>query len=73
MNYGSNDNEFSELYEGVFDAAPLRADPSEVEEINFHTISELEEIIVAGKFPIAPWFTQLIRWYTSKRTLMEVL
>jgi len=73
MNYGPNDNEFSELYEGVFYDTPLRIDPHEVDEITFHTIPELEEMMVVGKSPIAPWFTQLIRWYTGKLANMKVL
>jgi isopentenyl-diphosphate delta-isomerase type 1 len=73
MNYGPNDNEFSELYEGVIDDTPLRIDPHEVDEITYHTISELEEMMVVEIPPIAPWFTQLIRWYTGKSAKMKVL
>ena len=73
MNYGPNDNEFSELFEGVFEDGPLWIDPHEVEEITFHTIPELEEMMVVGVPPIAPWFTQLIRWYTGKPANMKIL
>ena len=71
MNYGPNDNEFSEVFEGVLDETPITIDHHEVDEIRFYTIPELEEIMAKGKPPTAPWFIQLIRWYTGKPTKME--
>ncbi len=72
MQYGRpNDNEFSEVYEGVWDDSPIDIDSHEVDEIEFHTIPELEEIMARGDPPIAPWFIQLIRWYTGKPTEMD--
>jgi len=73
MNYGPNDNEFSELYEGVFDGSSLDADPKEVAGIEYYTIPQLEEMIVSEQALFAPWFIQLIRWYTGKPANMEVL
>ena len=71
MNYGPNDNEFSEVYKGVLDGITITMDPDEVDEIDFYTILELEEIIGRGEPPIAPWFIQLVRWYTGKPTEMD--
>ena len=74
MNYGPNDNEFSEVFEGLFDDhISIAIDSREVDEVAFQTITELEEMMVTGKFPIAPWFVQLLRWYTGKSSTMEVL
>lgn len=73
MNYGPNDNEFSEIYEGVLDGITITMDPREVDEIDFYTIPELEEIIEREEPSIAPWFIQLIRWHTGKPTEMEVI
>jgi isopentenyldiphosphate isomerase len=71
MNYGPNDNEFSEVYKGVLDEITATADSLEVDEISFYTIPELEEIFEREEPPIAPWFIQLIRWYTGKPTEID--
>ena len=73
MNYGPNDNEFSELFEGVFDGNSLETDPKEVAGIEFYTVHQLEEMIVSEQALFAPWFIQLIRWYTGKPANMEIL
>ena len=74
MNYGPNDNEFSEVFKGTFvDGTPITTDPHEVAEVTFHTIPELDEMMDNGIYPFAPWFVQLLRWYTGKSSNMEVL
>lgn len=74
MNYGPNDNEFSEVFEGTLDdGIGITIDPHEVDEIAFHTIPELEAMLVGRVSPIAPWFVQLLRWYSGKSANMEVL
>lgn len=74
MNYGPNDNEFSEIFEGTFnDDIPITIDHNEVDEIAFHTLSELEEILDRGGSTIAPWFVQLLHWYTGKSANLEIL
>ena len=74
MNYGPNDNEFSEVFEGTFDdATQITVDPHEVDGVAFHTIRELEKMMEGRDSPISPWFVQLLRWYTGKPATMEVL
>jgi len=73
MNYGPNDNEYSELYEGVFDGSALQTDPDEVAGTAYYTISQLEEMMVLEQDLFAPWFIQLIRFYTNKPADMEIL
>jgi len=73
MNYGPNDNEFSELYEGVFEGASLKIDSKEVSGTDYFDIHQLEEMIVLEQALFAPWFTQLIRLYTGKPADMEIL
>jgi isopentenyl-diphosphate delta-isomerase type 1 len=73
MIYGPNDNEFCELYEGVFDGSSLMIDPNEVAGIEYYKISQLEEMIVSEQASFAPWFIQLIRMYTGKPADMEIL
>ena len=72
MTYGLNDNEYSELYEGEYIEESLTIDHNEVERIGFHTIPELEAMIVSEKSPLAYWFIQLIRWYAGKPADMQV-
>ena len=74
MNYGPNDNEISEVFEGTFDDnISIKIDPHEVEGVTFHTIPELEEMMGKEVSSIAPWFVELLRWYTGKSTAMDVL
>ncbi len=73
MNYGVNDNEFSELYEGVFDGGSLEADPTEVAGIAYYTIPQLEEMIISEQALFAPWFIQIIRWHIGKSAEMDIL
>jgi 16S rRNA (adenine1518-N6/adenine1519-N6)-dimethyltransferase len=73
MNYGPNDNEFSELYKGVFDGSSLLVDPGEVAGKEYYTISQLEEMMVSKQALFAPWFIQLIRFFTDKPADMAIL
>ena len=73
MNYGPNDNEFSELFKGVFDGGSVLIDPGEVAGIEYFTISQLEEMMDSKQALFAPWFIQLIRFYTGKPADMEII
>ena len=73
MTYGPNDNMVSELYEAVYDGQSLTIDPDETEKIDYHTIPEIEEMMVAGQAAFAPWFVQLFSWYLGKPANMEIL
>ena len=73
MIYGPNDNEFSELFTGGYDGSPLSVDPAEVADTEYYTISQLEKMIIANRLMFAPWFIQLIRYYTNQPSDMEIL
>lgn len=73
MNYGPNDNEFCELYEGMLDERTIKIDSQEVASIDYYNISHLEEFIVSDQSLFAPWFIQLIRLYTGKPADLEIL
>ncbi len=73
MNYGPNDNEICELYEGVLNDKPLTIDQQEIEQIAYYTIHELEEMTSSREDLYAPWFVQLLRWYTGIPDDMEVI
>ena len=70
MNYGVNDNEISTLYEGVVDPAKVKFDPIEIEEINYYSTHELQDMINEGKVKFCGWFLELLNWYSEKPTRM---
>jgi len=70
MNYGVNDNEISTLYEGVVDPAKVKFDPIEIEEINYFSMHELQDMINEGKVKFCGWFLELLNWYSEKPTRM---
>jgi isopentenyldiphosphate isomerase len=73
MNYGPNDNEISELYQGVVDPALVKFDPVEVERIDYFSLTELEEFLANKDFVFSYWFEQLIQWYLGNPSALQVL
>ena len=70
MNYGVNDNEISTLYEGTVDPVNVQFDPVEIEEINYYTLDELQEMIKSGNVKFCGWFVELLNWYTGKPSMI---
>jgi isopentenyl-diphosphate delta-isomerase type 1 len=70
MNYGANDNEISVLYEGIVDPATVKFDPIEIEEINYYSVDELQEMIESGNVKFCGWFVELLNWYLEKPAKM---
>jgi len=73
MDYGPNDREICQLYEGKVDPSGVRFDPLEVEAVACYRLDELETLIREGKVAFSGWFIQLIRWYLGKPSEMHVL
>ncbi len=73
MNYGTNDNEISTLYEGTVDPAAVKFDPIEIEEINYSSINELQEMIESGNLKFCGWFVELLNWYLEKPAKMSFI
>jgi isopentenyl-diphosphate delta-isomerase type 1 len=73
MDYGPNDREICQLYEGTVDPALVRVDPEEVEGIAFYSLDELEKLIRNGKVAFSGWFVQLIHWYLGKPSDLQLL
>ena len=66
----------NELYEGVCDVGdnePLTINRHEIQQIVYHTIPEIEEMMALGQVPFTSWFVQLLRWYTGKPADMQVV
>ena len=73
MDYGPNDREICQLYEGWVDPSRVLFDPVEVERIHFYNLDELEELIWNGQVAFSGWFVQLIQWYLGKSSKLHVL
>jgi isopentenyl-diphosphate delta-isomerase len=66
MNYGINDNEISTLYEDLVNPDKVKFDPVEIEEINYYSLDELQEMIQEGNVKFCSWFIELLNWYLGK-------
>jgi len=66
MNYGVNDNEISTVYEGIVDPANVNFDPIEIEEINYYSMQELQEMVTEGNVKFCGWFVELLNWHSGK-------
>jgi isopentenyldiphosphate isomerase len=73
MDYGPNDREICQLYEGCADPAGVRFDPGEVEWIACYSLDELEELIRNGLVAFSGWFVQLLRWYMEMPSELHLL
>ena len=73
MNYGLNDNEISELYEGIVDPATVNFDPVEIERIDYYNMTELQELMRRKKSNFSYWFEQILHWYLGNPSALEIL
>jgi isopentenyldiphosphate isomerase len=73
MDYGPNDREICQLYEGSVDPALVHFDPLEVEGIACYSLDDLETLIQDGKVVFSGWLIQLIHWYLGRPSELQVL
>jgi isopentenyldiphosphate isomerase len=74
MDYGPNDREICQLYEGRNDdPTRLHFDPVEVEQVAAYSLDELDTLIGNGQVAFSSWFVQLIRWYMDRPSDLQVL
>jgi isopentenyl-diphosphate delta-isomerase len=73
MNYGINDNEISQLFKGIVDPETVKFDPVEIEEINYYSVDELQEMIKAGDLKFCGWFIEILNWYVGNPSKLSVL
>lgn len=73
MNYGLNDNEISTLFKGMVDPEKVKFDPIEIEEIAYHHIHEISEMINEGKIKFCGWFIEILNWYLERPSKLSVL
>lgn len=73
MNYGVNDNEISELYEGVVNPAHVKFDPVEIESIQYLRMDELKEMLANEREKLCGWFVELLNLYLYGSGKMQVM
>ena len=66
MNYGINDNEISELYEGIVDSTQVKFDPVEIESIQYLSLDEIKEIMNTDSNRFCGWFIEILNCYLDK-------
>ncbi|MDP1713948.1 MAG: NUDIX domain-containing protein [Anaerolineales bacterium] len=72
MNYGVNDNEISTLYKGSIDPDKIKFDPVEIEEVNYYSVDELQEMVKDDNVKFCGWFIELLNWYLGKPAKMSL-
>jgi len=72
MNYGPNDNEISELYQGIVDPSVVRFDPVEIERIDCYSLPELQKLMGSEKHNLSYWFEQILQWYLGEPSAVQV-
>lgn len=73
MEYGPNDNEISQIFEGYINPKNVRFDPIEIEEIHYFSPDEIREMMENRKAIFCPWFVEIMNWYFHKPTKLIVL
>lgn len=73
MVYGINDNEISEIYEGVLGDSSVNFDSVEIESISFMGLDEIKEKMRTDTDSFCYWFVQMMNWYFKRETNLVVL
>lgn len=73
MNYGMNDNEISELYQGVVDPELVQFDPVEIESVMYLSMDELRRMFQEERSLLCGWFVEMLDLYFNGRGKMQVM
>lgn len=73
MEYGPNDNEISQIYEGRLMGKQVHFDPVEISEVRFMSLDEIRADIAREKRRYCGWFVELMNWYFEKPARLKVL
>lgn len=73
MEYGPNDNEISELYEGRVEPSLVKHDPVEIESIHYYGMDELAIMIKNEKDGFCEWFVELVDLYQNNAGKMQIM
>lgn len=73
MKYGWNDNEISELFQGMVDPGQVRFDPGEIEAISYLSMDELKKMVQNENQKFCCWFIELLNLYWNGKGNMQVM
>lgn len=73
MNYGVNDNEISELYQGVVNPELVQFDPVEIESVMYLSMDELRRMLQDDSQSLCRWFVEMLDLYFNGRGKMQVM
>jgi isopentenyldiphosphate isomerase len=73
MNYGVNDNEISELFQGIVEPGEVKFDPVEIETIAYLGMDELKRMLQDGNIKFCGWFVELLNLYLNGKGKMQVM
>ena len=73
MEYGRNDNEISEIYEGELNGKQVNFDPGEIAEVKFVSLEKIRVDIVENKGLYCYWFIELMNWYFGQAAELKEL
>lgn len=70
MNYGINDNEISELYEGIVESNDVKFDSEEIESISYVSMNELRKMLKEDESKFCYWFVEILKLYWGEKANM---
>ncbi|HCR70982.1 MAG TPA: hypothetical protein DIW23_06030, partial [Anaerolineae bacterium] len=70
MNYGINDNEISELYEGVVEPSDVKFDSEEIESVSYVSMDELRKMLKEDESKFCYWFVEILKMYWGEEAKM---
>ena len=73
MEYGSNDFEISEVYEGRIMPGQIRFDPVEISEISYMSLDGIRLGITQNQELYCGWFVELVKWYFGEPARLSPL
>ena len=73
MEYGPNDLEISQIYEGRIISEQVRFDPIEISEIRYLSLDEIRAGIQDEKGQFCLWFVELMKWYFGESANLIVM
>jgi isopentenyl-diphosphate delta-isomerase len=71
MEYGVNDNEISEIYEGNLNGKQVQFDLGEIAEVKFMSLEEIRAEIADNKGLYCYWFIELMNWYFGQAATLK--
>ncbi|HKJ40152.1 MAG TPA: NUDIX domain-containing protein [Anaerolineales bacterium] len=73
MNYGPNDNEISMIFKGDVSPGQVHFDTIEIEQVDYHTLTELRSFMQTKEVVISYWFEQILLWLLEKPSALQVM